>query len=124
MKTIKGVVYKVWLEVEECNESEDRYDNVELMHGPLAKFESCDVALQFVDGLHERATQRAMNWNEVKHELVQAIFARDIERIGQMANRLRFEGKLNYDQCFEVAHELTGIEEGDWDEILYEADQQ
>lgn len=64
-----------------------------------------------------------MNWNETRKELIDAILARDVERIGQLADRMRFAGGLNYDQSFAVAHELTGVEEGEWEELLHEADQ-
>ena len=64
-----------------------------------------------------------MNWKQTRNELTQAILDRDIERIGKIADQLRFEAKLNYDQSFAVANELTGIDEQEWDSILYEADE-
>ena len=118
-----GVVYKVWVEVEEFNNADDSSDDVVLAHGPLAEFATCQEALQFVDLLHEKTARGAMNWNRIEQELIAAILARDIQRIGQITDRMRCAGKLNYDQSFEVAHKLTGITAGDWDDMLYEADQ-
>ena len=63
-----------------------------------------------------------MNWKETKDELARAILDHDAERVGQVVDRLRFGGRLNYDQCYELGHELTGINPDDWDELLYEAD--
>lgn len=51
---MKGRVFRVWVEVEEVNEAEDSYDNVDVPHGPLAEFVSREEALNFVDALHKR----------------------------------------------------------------------
>lgn len=63
-----------------------------------------------------------MDWKQTKDELIRAILDRDVEQIGRIADRMRFQGKLNYDQSFEVANQLTGVSEGEWDELLFEAD--
>ena len=63
-----------------------------------------------------------MNWIQIREELVAAILARDIEQIGRLADWLRFEAKLNYNQQFVIAHYLTGVAPGDWDDMLFEAD--
>lgn len=63
-----------------------------------------------------------MNWIKVRDELIQAIMDRDVCRIGNIANRMRRYGGLNYDQRYAIAHKLTGISEPNWDSALYEAD--
>lgn len=55
--------------------------------------------------------------------LARAIRDRDVRRVGRMVDTLRFRHRANYGQCFALAHELTGIAEEDWDELLYEVDQ-
>ena len=47
-----------------------------------------------------RPSRKLMDWKRTKDELTQAILNRDVEQIGRIAARLRFEGKLNYDQSF------------------------
>ena len=53
----------------------------------------------------------------------QAIRDQDARTVGRMVEALRFQRRANYAECFALAHELTGIAEGEWDELLYEADQ-
>ena len=52
-----------------------------------------------------------------------AIRERDARAVGRMVDVLRFRHRANYAECFALAHELTGIAEAEWDELLYAADQ-
>lgn len=63
-----------------------------------------------------------MNWKQIESELVAAILRKDVYRIGQLVDWLRFEAKLNYDQQFAIANRLTGVEPADWDQLLFDAD--
>ena len=63
-----------------------------------------------------------MNWRQIETELAQAILAKNICRIGQITDWMRYEAQLNYDQQYAVARRLTGISDEDWDQLLYEAD--
>lgn len=60
--------------------------------------------------------------NKLNGQLLTAIEQQDACRIGELVDRLRFCYHRNYDQCFELAHALTGISVSEWDELLYEAD--
>ena len=53
----------------------------------------------------------------------QAIRDQDARTVGRMVDALRFRRRANYAECFALAHNLTGIAEAEWDELLYEADQ-
>jgi hypothetical protein len=63
-----------------------------------------------------------MNWTQIESELIKAILSRNIRRIGQITDRIRYNAKLNYDQQYALARKLTGISEAEWDELLYEVD--
>jgi hypothetical protein len=63
-----------------------------------------------------------MNWRYIETELAQAILAKNIRRIGQITDWMRYEAQLNYDQQYAVARRLTGISDEDWDQLLYEVD--
>lgn len=56
--------------------------------------------------------------------LVCAILNRDLHRIGELVDELRFERRLNYCQTSALARKLTGISPADWDDLLYEIDLQ
>jgi len=63
-----------------------------------------------------------MNYKDIEKKLVAAILAGDVEKIGEIADVLRFRGRLNYRESFELANHLTGVSDGEWDALLYEAD--
>ena len=63
-----------------------------------------------------------MNWRHIETELTKAILAKNIRRIGQITDWMRYEAKLNYDQQYALARKLTGICDADWDQLLYEVD--
>ena len=54
--------------------------------------------------------------------LEHAIRDHDAARVGRLVDFLRFRCRANYDDCLEIAQGLTGIDEADWDELLFEAD--
>ena len=49
-----------------------------------------------------------MNWRYIETELAQAILAKNIRRIGQITDWMRYEAKLNYDQQYALARKVTG----------------
>jgi hypothetical protein len=63
-----------------------------------------------------------MNWKQIEQKLVAAILGGDVEQIGKIADVLRFRGRLNYRESFELANHLTGVSDSQWDALLYEAD--
>ena len=63
-----------------------------------------------------------MKWKQIEEKLVTAILEQDAAQIGHIVDVLRFQWKLNYTANYELARQLTGICEAEWDELLYEAD--
>ena len=60
---------------------------------------------------------------QLEERLRQAIEAGDVREIGAIVDLLRFRFGANYRHCFSLARKVSGISAGDWDELLYEADQ-
>ena len=63
-----------------------------------------------------------MTWKETEKALIKAILSRDLHRIGELVDRLRFDAGLDYSRTAALAQRLTGISEVDWDDLLYEVD--
>jgi hypothetical protein len=57
-----------------------------------------------------------------RDKLKTAIETRDYRRINAIVDHLRFNRGMNYHTTLNLVVELTGLEPGDWDEILYECD--
>jgi len=55
-------------------------------------------------------------------EFEAAINDRNAERVGKIVDVLRFKHKMNYKQTYDLAHQLTSIDEAMWENLLYEAD--
>ena len=54
--------------------------------------------------------------------LQRALYTQDAEEVAAVIDFLRFADGFTYDECYEMAAELTGISPALWDELLYEAD--
>ncbi len=63
-----------------------------------------------------------MTWKETEKALFDAILSRDLGRIGELVESLRFDAEFDYCRTAALAHKLTGISEADWDDLLYEVD--
>ena len=57
-----------------------------------------------------------------RERLKQAIESHDVGRIARLVEHLRFGCGANYPESYQVANEVSGISQPDWDELLYEAD--
>ena len=45
--------YKVWIHVEEVNEDDDHYQNIDLWFGSTAEFDTEQEAIEFAVNLHD-----------------------------------------------------------------------
>ena len=68
---------------------------------------------------HQAMTRKETTFEQTLRE---AIERRDVRRIGQLVDALRFRAQASYAKCYELATRLTGISPDEWDELLYEAD--
>lgn len=58
---------------------------------------------------------------KITEAIKEAVETHNAEMAGKCADILRNKG-FNYNQVFELANKLTGIGEGEWEEMMYEAD--
>lgn len=54
--------------------------------------------------------------------LTKAILDRDLARIGELVDQLRFDAELDYEQTAVLAQRLTGISAADWEDLLSQVD--
>ena len=59
----------------------------------------------------------------LEERLRDAIMRGDTREIGNIVDQLRFRFRANYSDCMNIATKVSGITEGDWEELLYAADQ-
>jgi len=57
------------------------------------------------------------------HKTLKAAIEKEAPKeVGTLVDFMRFRLQMDYEQCFALAHELTGISIDDWDQLLCEAD--
>ncbi len=58
----------------------------------------------------------------LKESIKEAVENKDAETIGKIVNRMRVVERLNYDGCYKIFKDVTGISIAEYDEFLYESD--
>lgn len=58
----------------------------------------------------------------LKESIKEAVENKDAEAIGKIVARLRIVEHFNYDSCYKIFKDVTGISIGEYDEFLYESD--
>ena len=59
----------------------------------------------------------------LKESIKEAVENKNAEAIGKIVARLRTVEHLNYDGCYKIFKDVTGISIAEYDEFLYESDE-
>ena len=55
--------------------------------------------------------------------LAAALERNDLRAVSELVDELRFGERYSWQKCYEVAKAATGMDEAEWDEVLYLCDQ-
>jgi len=61
---------------------------------------------------------------KLKDAVKKAVKERDIPEIGNIVEFMRFKLGFNYDDCFAFFNKQTSISQNDFEDLMYEADEE